>query len=129
MIRVIAYATGAIAGWSIFLLASSVTTSERQVPTENVVRIRLTRVEKSPWIVSREVGKDECGDTDPLGPCPSTILHVRNPLGLPVIVTLSCGLDLEKPSFEMGPSSAARVEVSAAIPGGPLCAIDSWRAK
>lgn len=96
-----------------------------EVPDEAIV-LRPAVIRRGPWVVSQRAGHDPCPVEDPLGPCPSQIYVVNNPLRAPVRISLDCGFDLERPTFRMDPESTVAVEVTAHIPGGPSCLIGSW---
>lgn len=94
------------------------------------VTVRADHVKDAPWIVSTKDGPNKCGENDPLGPCPSTILLIDNPLKYDVVAKLSCGMDLEQPTVTLPARTRTEVEVDSNIPSTTLsCQIESWSKK
>lgn len=85
------------------------------------------RKTKKPKIVATRPGADRCLPGDPMGPCPSTIMTVKNPFLNSVDITFDCGYDLMPTTVTVPPRAKSDVEIWAAVPGGPKCKIASWR--
>jgi hypothetical protein len=81
-----------------------------------------------PSIVSSSQKRTEACAEDPLSPCMTEVVVIHNPLFVPVVVTLCCGVDDEQDVLV-----PARVELTVDIeltePSAtvPTCTMTSWR--
>lgn len=95
--------------------------------SNELIKIKANHNQFEPWVVSSKSGENRCADDDPLGPCPSFIMLIENPLKRTVVVTLSCGLDLQKPEVVVPAKRRVTTEITSDAPGMLSCSIESWR--
>lgn len=96
----------------------------------SVLTVRADHKRDAPWIVENHRGQNKCQENDPLGPCPSFVMTVENPLNYPVNIVFDCGYDVTQPQALISAKTRVTVEIDSDMPNGlGSCSIRSWSRK
>jgi len=82
----------------------------------------------APTVISYSEKKTEGCFEDPLSPCITETIVVKNPLFTPVIVTMTCGID-DQQEVQVPARTQLTVDIELTTPSGrtPSCQMTDWR--